>query len=174
MRKNRIAQLGIRQLCNHCNLDGGHNFPCVNAAGGKPEDPISRGRNQRFQESSCLRKRVRAEHLFHGNLEQSVCDAPILSLFLAEAYARKLWVCEQAEWHLPARCNVIATVEVVADNPKIVKTDVSELRPTGYVAYSPDSRRSRLKPLIDFHVSVRCQLDSGEVQANTLRVWSAT
>src|SRR6266436_8374768 len=91
MRKNRIAQLGIRQLCNHCNLDGGHNFPCVNAEGGKPEDPISRGLNQRFQESSCLRKRVRAEHLFHGNLEQSVCDAPILSLFLAEAYARKLW-----------------------------------------------------------------------------------
>src|ERR1700730_8677991 len=174
MRQNRIAQLGIRQLSNHCNLNRGHNFPSIHSEGGKTQDSIAIDLNQRFQESSCLRKRVRSEHCFHGDLEHTVRDAPILSLFLAETYACQLWVGEHTEWHLPAGRNVVPAGDVVADHPEIVKTDVSEHRSARYIADSPNSRRGCLKPLIDLHVSVPCQLDAGHLQADILGVWSAT
>src|SRR5580704_7505750 len=109
MRENRIAELGKRQLRNHCNLNRGHNFPSIHSEGGEPQNLITIDVHQGFQEASRLRERVRSEHCFHGDFEQPVRDAPILSLSLAETYARKLRVREQAEWHLPARRSVIAT-----------------------------------------------------------------
>jgi hypothetical protein len=69
MRKNHIAQLGIRQFRNHCNLNRGHNFSSIHPEGGKPKDAIAIGLHQRLQESSRLRKRGRSEHSFHGNVQ---------------------------------------------------------------------------------------------------------
>src|SRR5580700_10034282 len=100
MRQDRVTEPGIRQFRNHCYLNRGHNFPSIHSEGGKTQDSIIINLHQGFQEASRLRKRVRAKHCFHGDLEHTVRDAPILSLSLAETYAGQLWVGEHTEWHL--------------------------------------------------------------------------
>ena len=49
-----VAQRGIRQARQHCNLHGGQDFPRVYAEPGESEDAVGVNLNQCFQESACF------------------------------------------------------------------------------------------------------------------------
>src|SRR5215467_16229830 len=165
MREDGVAQFCIRQLRDHGDLDSRHELPCVRAERGEAQDAIAAGFHQRFQESACFGERARPQHFLQGDLEQAVRNAPSLSLLLAEADTGKLGVDEYTEWNLPAACHMVPAVDIVANDLEIVEADVSELRPACYVADGPDSSGGRLKPLIDLHVSIACELDAGQLQS---------
>ena len=90
-----------------------------------------------------------SKHLLHWDLEQAVADSSCLGFSLIHAYARKFRVGKKGVRDLPARCNVVATCEVVTNYAEVVNANVCELRAPRCFTDGPNTGRGCLKPFVD-------------------------
>jgi len=99
-----VADENSGQLSNYRNLNGGQNLSRVRARRGKTKNAIAVLLHQGLEESSRFRKRAQA--------------ALSSILPLAEADAGKFRIWEQTGWNLPAGCDVVSAIQIVADDTK--------------------------------------------------------
>ena len=84
----------------------------------------------------------------------------MLSLRSHSGPGAQIPVGKQTKRNESSRRHAVAAGEAGMDHPKIVKTDVCELRTTCDFAYRPNGRRRGLQPLIHFDISSSRSFDT--------------
>ena len=72
MSQNSITQSGVGKPANHRKMNGAHNFSAIHAEDRETQNPIARGIDQGFHESTCFRQCARSQVGGHRNFGQSI------------------------------------------------------------------------------------------------------
>src|SRR4029077_9434828 len=85
-----------------------------------------------------------------------------------------LGISEQARRNHAVACRAIYAGKVVANNAKVVKRDMSELRTAGAFTNRPDIRSGCLEPVVHLYVPSLMQLDACDLQPHSGSVGHAS
>ena len=109
-----------------------------------------------------------AHHCCHRDLEHTIRNAACSRFVLTQAHARKFRVGKQTKRNESSCRYAVAAGEAGMDHPKIVKTDVCELRTTCDLADRPNARRRGLQRLIhDSIAATRCPAPSARPRSKS-------
>ena len=128
MRKNGVAQRGIRDAGAHRDLHGSHDFSCANCKGGEAENTVTLSLNQSLQKSSRFRKRAGAHYRCHRHLEQAVSNGLSFRFPLTESEAGEFRNGKKTDWDLSSCSHALGTSETGVHHTEIVNTDAPTLR----------------------------------------------
>src|SRR4029077_18731060 len=104
----------------------------------------------------------------------TIGDAACSRFVLTQAHPRKFRIGKQAKRNESSCRHAVSAGEAGMDHPKIVVTDVCELRTTCDFADGPDARRRGLQPLIHFDISSSRSFDTSELKSDSPSVRGAT
>src|ERR1700733_6604224 len=116
---------------------------------------------------------MRPQVRFHWNFKKLTPTPPSSRLALVESNPGQFGVREQAVRNLPPGGYMVNSVEVVMHHPEVIHTDVSELWASCNLTDRPNTRRSRLQPVVDLDISAVGQFHAGQLQAESLGIRSA-
>src|SRR5580658_3300226 len=174
MSNRHVAQDGVGDTRFHRELDGSHGFTGTLAKTGEPQDLVVRRSDQHFKKSPRLRHRPGSQDGCHWDLGQAVPDALLLRLRFVKPYVGKFRVGIEAGWNLPSRSRALGARQVVADNAEIIERYMCEQGTAGAVAERPDTRSTRLQPLIHADIALFRGLHSSQVESDAFCVGYAS